>query len=99
MEAPRGLAPDGTLPPVSDPGKLRVGPASRPTEVEKGGKSYWDPKGGEWRYSPGDKYHNPHWDYNPHQPDQVGEKPGNEWRNIPIDNKPPVKSSPPTKSK
>jgi hypothetical protein len=68
-----------------------VGPASRPSEQAKGGKSYWDPKGGEWRYFPEDEHHNPHWDYNPHQ---KGTKDGNKWQNIPIDNKPPLKIKP-----
>jgi hypothetical protein len=29
------------------------------------GKDSWDPEGGEWRYHPADKYHDPHWDHNP----------------------------------
>jgi RHS repeat-associated protein len=28
-------------------------------------RSWWDPQGGEWRFHPADKYHDPHWDYNP----------------------------------
>jgi RHS repeat-associated protein len=28
------------------------------------GMDWWDPKGGEWRYHPADKYHDPHFDYN-----------------------------------
>jgi hypothetical protein len=31
----------------------------------KVGNDWWDPEGGEWRYHPADKYHDPHWDYNP----------------------------------
>lgn len=60
----RGLPPPGLRPPVEGP--LNVGPASRPSEQKVNGKSLWDAKGGEWRYFPGDKFHNPHWDYNPH---------------------------------
>jgi hypothetical protein len=30
-------------------------------------RSWWDPEGGEWRFHPADKYHDPHWDYNPWQ--------------------------------
>jgi hypothetical protein len=61
---PRGLPPEGLRPPV--PGNLTPGPASRPSERALDGQSLWDEKGGEWRYFPGDKHHNPHWDYNPH---------------------------------
>lgn len=42
---------------------MTEGPPSRPSEQEKGGKSLWDDTGGEWRYFPGDKWYNPHWDY------------------------------------
>jgi hypothetical protein len=45
---------------------MQTGPASRPSQGEKGGQSLWDPSGGEWRWFPGNKWHNPHWDYNPH---------------------------------
>jgi hypothetical protein len=83
----RGLPPDGLRPPVS--GTLTPGPASRPSEQRVGGQSLWDEKGGEWRYFPGDKYHNPHWDYNPHNIPK-----GAEWQNIPIDNLPPLKGDP-----
>lgn len=38
---------------------------------------------GEWRYFPGDKWHNPHWDNNPHK------NPYSEWDNIPINGLPP----------
>ena len=30
-------------------------------------RSWWDPEGGEWRFHPADKYHDPHFDYNPWQ--------------------------------
>jgi RHS repeat-associated protein len=43
------------------------------------GKSWWDSEGGEWRLDPRtNKYHEPHWDYNPwsHATD--------EWQNIPL---------------
>jgi RHS repeat-associated protein len=79
---PRGLPPEGMEPPVE--GQCKEGPPSRPSEVQKGGKSLWDPNGGEWRYFPGDKYHNPHWDYNPHN------APNSPWQNIPINNLPPL---------
>jgi hypothetical protein len=78
----RGLPPDGVRPPVS--GDLTQGPASRPSEQRRGGQSLWDDNGGEWRYFPGDKWHNPHWDYNPHNVPR-----GSEWQNVPIDNLPP----------
>lgn len=83
----RGLPPEGLKPPVS--GTLTPGPASRPSEQRVGGQSLWDVKGGEWRYFPGDDYHNPHWDYNPHNSAKWAP-----WQNVPIDNLPPVKSGP-----
>lgn len=75
--AERGLPPDGITPPGYD-SDWTTGDASRPSEVEKGGKSTYDPSGGEWRYSPEDKYHNPHWDYNPHS------APNSPWENVPL---------------
>lgn len=81
MPASRGLPPDGIYPPVE--GKVTQGPASRPSEQARGGQSLWDEKGGEWRYFPGDKYHNPHWDYNPHN------SPTSPWQNIAIGDLPP----------
>ena len=83
---PRGLPPEGVEPPVA--GDLTPGPASRPSEAGKGGQSLWDETGGEWRYFPGDKYHNPHWDFNPHN------APNSPWGNVPIGDLPPVKESP-----
>lgn len=77
----RGLPPEGVHPPVDGP--LTPGPASRPREVDKGGQSLWDEHGGEWRYFPGDKWHNPHWDYNGHA------NPRSPWDNIPINGLPP----------
>lgn len=77
----RGLPPEGLHPPVDGP--LTPGPASRPSEQGKGGQSLWDEHGGEWRYFPGDKWHNPHWDYNPHS------NPNSPWDNIPINGLPP----------
>ena len=77
----RGLPPEGVQPPVSGP--LSPGPASRPSERSVGGQSLWDEHGGEWRYFPGDKWHNPHWDYNPHS------NPNAPWDNIPINGLPP----------
>jgi hypothetical protein len=82
---------------VSDPGALKTGPASRPSEQAKGGQSYWDSKGGEWRYSPEGKYRNPHWDYNPWQKGKVDGLPGNKWRNVPIDGQPTHKPDAPVK--
>jgi hypothetical protein len=83
----RGLPPDGVRPPVS--GNLTPGPASRPSERALGGQSLWDDKGGEWRFDPGSKYHNPHWDYNPHNTKF------SEWQNIAIGDLPSVKGQPP----
>ncbi len=77
----RGLPPEGVRPPVEGP--LTPGPASRPSEAGKGGQSLWDKDGGEWRYFPGDKWHNPHWDYNGHG------NPKSPWDNIPINGLPP----------
>jgi hypothetical protein len=87
-ERERGLPPPGVKPPIPDADKCKPGPASRPSEREKGGKSLWDPRGGEWRYLPGDRWHNPHWDHNPH------DRPGSQWQNIPIGDLPPVKPNP-----
>ena len=82
----RGLPPEGVSPP-SD-GQCKPGPASRPSERDKGGQSLWDPQGGEWRWSPGDKWHNPHWDRNPH------DRPSSPWVNVPHGGLPPVKTKP-----
>jgi hypothetical protein len=81
------LPPEGVRPPLPG-GDLTEGPASRSSEANKGGRSLYDPNGGEWRYFPGDKYHNPHWDYNPHT------NPRSPWDNIPIGELPPVKDNP-----
>lgn len=85
-QPPRGLPPEGVSPPVA--GDLTQGPASRPSEAGKGGQSLWDENGGEWRYFPGDRYHNPHWDFNPHS------VPNSPWDNVPIGDLPPVKDNP-----
>lgn len=82
----RGLPPEGVRPPI--PGDPTSGPASRPSEAGKGGQSLWDENGGEWRYFPGDKYHHPHWDFNPHN------TPNAPWENVPIGDLPPVKDNP-----
>lgn len=84
-ERDRGLPPEGLFPPVENPEQCKPGPASRPSEGKKGGKSVWDPAGGEWRYFPEDKWHNPHWDYNPH------DRPKSPWQNVPINGLPPRK--------
>jgi RHS repeat-associated protein len=81
----RGLPPSGVNPPGYNPNKWKTGPASRPSERNNGGQSNWDPNGGEWRYSPSDNWHNPHWDYNPHN------SPNSPWQNIPIGGLPPRK--------
>ena len=79
----RGLPPEGVTPPAD--GEVKPGPASRPSERDKGGQSLWDDHGGEWRYFPEDKHHNPHWDYNPHN------NPSSQWQNIQIGPLPPRK--------
>jgi hypothetical protein len=87
----RGLPPTGVVPPVANPENLKEGPASRPSEQQKGGKSQYDETGGEWRYFAGDKRHNPHWDYNPNQGGGMmsdGLR-ANQWRNVPINGLPP----------
>ena len=75
----RGLPPEGIKPPIE--GELKEGPASRPSEVSKGGKSLYDEKGGEWRWDPGtNDWHNPHWDYKPAGSPKIP------WQNIPWGN-------------
>jgi len=76
----RGLPPPGVMPPNYDPETWRNGPASRPSEVARGGQSLYDPEGGEWRYFPEDEYHHPHWDYNPN----TGGNP-HPWENVPLE--------------
>ncbi|CAM3301546.1 hypothetical protein MYCO108962_13185 [Mycobacterium colombiense] len=76
-----GLPPEGLRPPVDGP--VTVGPASKPSIEAKGGQSLWDKNGGEWRYDPGqDRYHYPHWDYNPHN------APNSRWGNVGINGLP-----------
>lgn len=82
---PRGLPPEGVRPPIPAADQCKPGPASRPSERDKGGQSLWDPNGGEWRWFPGDKWHNPHWDHNAHD----GQN--SPWVNIPHGGLPPVK--------
>ncbi|MDT5230440.1 MAG: hypothetical protein QOJ56_1473 [Mycobacterium sp.] len=81
-----GLPPEGVRPPI--PGKLTPGPASKSRARRFGGESLWDENGGEWRYFPGDKYRNPHWDYNPNDRNNP------DWENIPIGGLPPHKAVP-----
>ncbi|MBV8182836.1 MAG: hypothetical protein JO045_29395 [Mycobacterium sp.] len=81
-----GLPPEGVRPPV--PGKLTPGPPSRPSEQRRGRQHLWDENGGEWRYHPDDRWHNPHWDYNPHN------TPNSRWDEIPIGGMPPLKGTP-----
>ena len=85
-ERVRGLPPDGISPPVD--GEVKPGPASRPKEQALGGQSLWDENGGEWRWYPGDRWHNPHWDYNPH------DKPSSPWTNVDHGGLPSVKPVP-----
>jgi len=80
----RGLPPSGIEPPT--PRVCSVGPASRPSETAKGGMSLWTPNGEEWRYSPEDDWHNPHWDFNPWD-----SGPNTPWQNIPIGGLPILK--------
>ena len=82
---PRGLPPEGISPPVPEGKQCKPGPASRASAREKGGESLWDPDGGEWRWFAGDKWHNPHWDHNPHN------TPSSLWVNVPHGGLPPVK--------
>jgi hypothetical protein len=59
------------------------GPASGEAEA---GWRWWDPKGGEWRWHPPDKWHpRGHWDYNP------WEHPTGPWQNVPPGNCPDIK--------
>ena len=73
-----------TWPKPPTKGKLKEGNPSRKKPSERGEKSLYDKEGGEWRYSPEDKYHNPHWDYKSPGKNQ-------KWENIPIDDLPPKK--------
>lgn len=86
-----GIPPDGVMPPVG--GDFTPGPPSRPSVSARGGKSLWDESGGEWRYFPGDKWRNPHWDYNPHSTPSGR---GSEWQNIPIGDLPSHKDENPS---
>lgn len=82
---PPGLPPEGIKPPIPEADQCKPGPASRPSERDKGGQSLWDPNGGEWRWFPGDKWHNPHWDHNAH------DGKSSPWVNVPHGGLPPVK--------
>lgn len=52
---------NGPTPPGYDAETWQLREASRNILEEH----YWDPAGGEWRYHAADKWHGPHWDYNP----------------------------------
>jgi hypothetical protein len=78
-----GLPPEGVRPPVE--GELTPGPPSKAREQRLGREHLWDENGGEWRYHPDDPWHNPHWDYNPH------DRPNRRWDRIPIEGLPPLK--------
>lgn len=82
---PRGLPPEGVKPPIPEGDQCKPGSASRPSERDKGGQSLWDPNGGEWRWFPENKWHNPHWDHNPH------DGKSSPWVNVPHGGLPPVK--------
>jgi hypothetical protein len=82
----RGMPPEGVRPPVE--GDLTPGPPSKSKERRRGAQHLWDENGGEWRYHPEDKRHNPHWDYNPH------DRPNPEWEETPIGDLPPRKEIP-----
>jgi hypothetical protein len=76
-----GLPPEGVRPPVDGP--VITGPASKPSVQAKGGQSLYDKNGGEWRYDPGqDRFHYPHWDYNPHTAWN------SQWDNVGVDGLP-----------
>jgi hypothetical protein len=50
-----------------------------PTGDSAGNWRWFDPRGGEWRYHPADKWHTtPHWDYNP------WDSFNSPWRNVPL---------------
>lgn len=82
---PRGIPPEGVRPPIPEADQCKPGSASRPSERDKGGQSLWDPSGGEWRWFPGDNWHNPHWDHNAHDGKSAP------WTNVPHGGLPPVK--------
>jgi hypothetical protein len=75
------VQPDPLTPPGYDPSTWSVGPPSRAKAAARGETSYWDPDGGEWRWSQ-NPYHPPHWDYNPH------DVPSSAWQNIDPDGQP-----------
>jgi hypothetical protein len=82
----RGMPPEGVRPPVE--GELTPGPPSKSKERRRGAQHLWDENGGEWRYHPDDRRHNPHWDYNPHDRNNP------EWEEIPIGDLTPEKETP-----
>lgn len=83
----RGQPPDGLRPPVEGP--LTPGPPSRAGERARGAEHLWDDQGGEWRYHPDDKGHNPHWDYKPSGKNA-------QWQQIPIGDLSPGKGAAPS---
>lgn len=68
-----------TWPKPPTKGKLKEGSPSRAKPRQRGEKSLYDEKGGEWRYAREDKYHNAHWDYK--------ESSTSSWKNISINDK------------
>jgi hypothetical protein len=54
-------ARESPKPPGFDPNTYQWREASRSIPENH----WWDPSGGEWRHHPADKWHDPHWDYNP----------------------------------
>ena len=81
----RGLPAKDVAPPVHRPEQLTPGPAGRPSEAATASQSLPGDGGGEWRYVPGDKLHNPHGDYN----DRA--TPNSPRQNVPIGRQPSVK--------
>ena len=63
-------------PPVE--GECKEGEPSKKKPRDRGEKSLWDPKGGEWRPHKPDKYHpEGHWDHKPPGPNTP-------WIDVPI---------------
>jgi hypothetical protein len=61
-ESPRSTGTDeAQAPPGYDAETWQLREASRNLAEEH----WWDPQGGEWRFHGADKWHEPHWDFNP----------------------------------
>ena len=60
-----GIETPGAIPPGWTP-DWQYEISSRSSSGQPGGKSWWDPNGGEWHYHDTDPWHpDPHWDFNP----------------------------------